>query len=77
MLGPRVRSERIWSELADEGKPITGHDFPRIHAPVGLDIGAVSPEEIALSLAAEIRASFSNRDGTYLRLRQSTIHVRE
>ncbi|GAB2606043.1 XdhC family protein [Spirosoma areae] len=77
MLGPRVRSEKIWSELADEGNGIAEHDFPRIHAPVGLDIGAVSPEEIALSLAAEIRASFSERDGTFLRLRQSTIHVRE
>jgi len=77
MLGPRVRSEKIWAELADEGSPIAEYDFPRIHAPVGLDIGAVSPEEIALSLAAEIRASFSGRDGTYLRLRQSTIHVRE
>lgn len=77
MLGPRVRSEKIWAELADEGQAITEADFTRIHAPVGLDIGAVSPEEIALSLAAEIRASFSNRDGTFLRLRQSTIHVRE
>ncbi len=77
MLGPRVRSEKIWAELADEGNAIAESDLPRIHAPVGLDIGAVSPEEIALSLAAEIRASFSNRDGTYLRLRQSTIHVRE
>ncbi|MCY7358928.1 MAG: XdhC family protein [Rudanella sp.] len=77
MLGPRIRSERIWAELADEGTPIAEKDFLRIHAPVGLDIGAVSPEEIALSLAAEIRASFSGRDGSYLRLRQSTIHVRE
>jgi xanthine dehydrogenase accessory factor len=77
MLGPRVRSERIWAELADEGHAIAETDFPRIHAPVGLDIGAVSPEEIALSLAAEIRASFSGRNGSYLRLRQSTIHVRE
>ena len=77
MLGPRVRSAKIWAELADEGRPIADDDFLRIHAPVGLDIGAVSPEEIALSLAAEIRASFSNRDGSYLRLRQTTIHVRE
>ncbi len=77
MLGPRVRSEKIWQELADEGTAIAETDYARIHAPVGLDIGAVSPEEIALSLAAEIRASFSNRDGSYLRLRQSTIHVRE
>lgn len=77
MLGPRVRSEKIWAELADEGTPIAEADMARIHAPVGLDIGAVSPEEIALSLAAEIRADFSQRDGTFLRLRQSTIHVRE
>ncbi len=77
MLGPRVRSERIWAELADEGQPIAEADMARIHAPVGLDIGAVSPEEIALSLAAEIRASFSGREGTFLRLRQNTIHVRE
>ncbi len=77
MLGPRVRSEKIWTELAEEGKGITETDFTRIHAPVGLDIGAVSPEEIALSLSAEIRAVFSDRDGTFLRLRQSTIHVRE
>ena len=77
MLGPRVRAERIWAELAEEGNAIAEIDFPRIHAPVGLDIGAVSPEEIALSLAAEIRASFSGREGTFLRLRQSTIHRRE
>lgn len=77
MLGPRVRSERIWAELADEGQPIAEADMDRIHAPVGLDIGAVSPEEIALSLAAEIRADFSKRDGRFLRLRQSTIHIRE
>lgn len=77
MLGPRVRSEKIWRELSEEGNPIAETDFNRIHAPVGLDIGAVSPEEIALSLAAEVRAAFSGRDGRYLRLRQSTIHVRE
>ena len=77
MLGPRVRSEKIFNEFSNEGNPISEADTERIHAPVGLDIGAVSPEEIALSLIAEVRASFSNRDGSYLRLRQSSIHVRE
>lgn len=76
MLGPRVRSEKIFKELSEEGISISETDFQRIHAPVGLDIGAVSPEEIALSLLSEIRASFSNRDGHFLRLRQSTIHER-
>jgi xanthine dehydrogenase accessory factor len=76
MLGPKVRSEKIFKELSDEGISITENDFIRIHAPVGLDIGAVAPEEIALSLIAEIRASFSNRNGGFLKLRTSTIHER-
>lgn len=76
MLGPRVRSEKIWNELKEEGFEIGEHDKNRIYAPVGLDIGAVAPEEIALSLAAEIRAVFSGRQGGNLRLRPSTIHER-
>lgn len=76
MLGPRVRSERIWAELEQEGRAITGDEMARIYAPLGLDIGAVNPEEIALSLAAGIRAAFSGRDGSFLRDRRSPIHPR-
>ena len=76
MLGPRVRSERIWTELEQEGRVISGEEMERIYAPLGLDIGAVNPEEIALSLAAGIRAVFSGRDGSFLRDRRSPIHPR-
>jgi xanthine/CO dehydrogenase XdhC/CoxF family maturation factor len=76
MLGPRVRSERIWQELSDEGFEVSDENQDRIYAPVGLDIGAVSPEEIALSLIAEIRAVFSERKGNSLRLRNKPIHER-
>jgi xanthine/CO dehydrogenase XdhC/CoxF family maturation factor len=48
----------------------------RIHAPLGLDIGAVTPEEIALSLAAGIKAAFAGRDGTFLKYRKLPIHQR-
>ena len=76
MLGPRVRSERIWRELSEEGFEISAENKNRIYAPVGLDIGAVSPEEIALSLISEIRAVFSGRMGGPLRLRSEPIHER-
>lgn len=76
MLGPRERSEKILRELVEEGIAISTEDFYRVHAPVGLDIGAVTPEEIALSLAAEVRAVLSKRAGGFLRLRTTTIHER-
>jgi len=76
MLGPKVRAEKIFRELEEEGKHISDEDRERIYAPAGLDIGALSPEEIALSLIAEIRAVFSKREGGFLKLRQATIHER-
>lgn len=76
MLGPKVRSERIFDELKEAGIIISEKDKSRIYAPIGLDIGAVSPEEIALSLVAEIRAIFSERSGGSLRLRNEPIHER-
>ncbi len=76
MLGPRVRSEKIWKELAEEDDRISEYDMDRIHAPVGLDIGAVTPEEIALSLAAGVKAAFAERDGAFLKFRDTPIHPR-
>jgi xanthine/CO dehydrogenase XdhC/CoxF family maturation factor len=76
MLGPRIRSEKIWHELTEEGLTELQDNMERIHAPVGLDIGAVTPEEIALSLIAEVKASLAGRNGAFLRLRQTVIHNR-
>lgn len=76
LLGPRKRAEKMFQALADTGKPLSTFDQTRIFAPAGLDIGAVSPEEIALSIAAEIRAHFAGREGHFLKLREKPIHVR-
>jgi xanthine/CO dehydrogenase XdhC/CoxF family maturation factor len=76
MLGPKIRSEKIWKELAENGQSITESEMARIYAPLGLDIGAQSPEEIALSLAAGIRAAFAQRDGSFLKYRKLPIHSR-
>lgn len=76
MLGPKVRAQKIWDELAEEGFNIHEEDMERIYAPLGLDIGAITPEEIALSMAAGIRAAFTGRDGTFLKYRKTPIHPR-
>ena len=76
MLGPKVRAEKIFKEIEDEGNSIAEKDMQRIYAPAGLDIGALTPEEIGLSLLAEIRTVFSNRKGGFLRLRDVPIHER-
>ncbi len=55
LLGPVVRRERLLSELGPEAVRLRD----RLHAPVGLDLGAASPEAIALSIVAEIQAVMS------------------
>ena len=77
MLGPRVRSERIWQELADEGEIISDAVRANIYAPVGLDIGATTPDEIALSMLAEIKGVFSQKTPAHLRDKKQPIHERD
>lgn len=74
LLGPRKRAKKMFDALEAGGSPISHDVLERIFAPAGLDIGALTPEEIALSIAAEIRACFAGRPGMSLRLRQGAIH---
>lgn len=55
VLGSRKTHERRVRRLMESG--FTEADLDRIHAPIGLDIGAVSPAEIAVSILAEIVAT--------------------
>jgi xanthine dehydrogenase accessory factor len=73
ILGPRNRTERMFGEFDEEGIVINNS---RLYSPAGLDIGANTPEEIALSIAAEIRACASGREGRHLRERTGTIYGR-
>ena len=63
VLGPRHRTEALLDALADGGTEIPGTLSGRIHAPIGLDLGADAPEEIALAIVAEIQADLSGRPG--------------
>ena len=54
LIGSKAKVKRIYDALIEEGMPV--EYLQRVHAPVGLDIGAVSPEEIAVSILAELIA---------------------
>jgi hypothetical protein len=64
------------SELAsgDGAFSLGEADSARLHSPAGLDIGANSPAEIALSIIAEMRAVLDERRGGSLRERRGSIH---
>lgn len=54
MIGSKRKVIQIFKTLREEGLP--EHLFDRVHAPIGLDIGAITPEEIAVSITAELIA---------------------
>jgi xanthine dehydrogenase accessory factor len=54
MIGSKRKTIAIFRELQKEG--LAAELFERVHAPVGLDIGAVTPEEIAVAITAELIA---------------------
>ena len=54
MIGSRRKTISVVRELEKEG--IARAAFDRLHAPMGLDIGAITPEEIAISVVAEMIA---------------------
>ncbi len=69
ILGPRRRAERLMEEL--------GSSLEEIYAPVGLDIGATTPETIALSIVSEIQAVLTGHDCRSLRDRGGPIYEHE
>jgi xanthine dehydrogenase accessory factor len=74
VLGPKKKLEKMLDELQEEGVIITERDKEKIFGPTGLDIGAETAEEIALSIVAEIKAVLAKRDGAALRAREGFIH---
>jgi len=54
LIGSRAKVARIYDALQTDGLP--AERLTRVHAPIGLDIGAVTPQEIAVSILAELIA---------------------
>ena len=76
MLGPKKKLDRMLDELRDDGIELTEEQLNTIYGPVGLEIGAETAEEIALSIIAEIKAVLSGKPGGSLRKKQDVIHSR-
>ena len=74
MLGPKRKFERMIEELRREGETVTPDVLERLYAPVGLNIGAEGPGEIAVSIIAGICAALSDSPGTPLRNLKGAIH---
>ena len=71
VLGSRRRTLDLLARLGRDAMPA------ELNAPAGLDIGAETPEQIALSILSEVQATFARRPGGALRERAGSIHARE
>jgi len=72
MIGSKRKVIAVIRELEKDG--FSAESFDRIYAPMGFEIGAVSPEEIAISVAAEMIAMRRDPDGNWRTLSKSIFH---
>jgi xanthine/CO dehydrogenase XdhC/CoxF family maturation factor len=75
-LGPRQKLDRMLDDMKAEGIILTDDQLEHIYGPTGLEIGAETPEEIALSILAEIKAALAKTEVRSLRENENTIHSR-
>ena len=71
ILGPKRKTEKLIQRLESQGIQVS---TANIYAPVGLEIGAETSEEIALSILAEIKAVLTNKNPIFLREKPGPIH---
>lgn len=73
VLGPRARYERLLADLTAEGfTPASA--LAHVRSPVGLSLGADTPEEVAVSIVGEILAVHRGFDGGFLRGWEGSLH---
>ncbi len=75
LLGPVKRREKLLNELLEHNPEISEEFLETIHGPAGLDIGAETPQEIAISVMSEILAVVRGKEPMKLSNRLGAIHV--
>ncbi|MDP2420671.1 XdhC family protein [Sediminibacterium sp.] len=75
LLGPAAKRERLFNDLADIGIHFTDVQLKNIYGPTGLDLGAETSSEIALSVCSEIMAVIEGKQPQHLRLKTTPIHA--
>jgi xanthine/CO dehydrogenase XdhC/CoxF family maturation factor len=73
-LGPRQRHDQLLADLRAAGYEPTADEIAKLHGPVGLNLGAETPDEIAVAVVAEILATANHRRGGHLRDQSQPIH---
>lgn len=76
ILGARQRAACLLDTLVQDGVSVDAAVRSRVFAPIGLDIGAESPDEIALAAVAEMHAVINGRAGASLKHRATPLHAR-
>ena len=67
LIGSRAKVARIFDALEAEGMPV--ECLRRVHAPIGLDIGAITPAEIAVAILAELIATRHGKNTSALSMK--------
>jgi xanthine/CO dehydrogenase XdhC/CoxF family maturation factor len=74
VLGPRARYARLLARLRDDGHVPDAERLSRVRNPIGLALGAETPEEIAVSILGELIALRRGFDGGFLSGRETSVH---
>ncbi|MEZ4810929.1 MAG: XdhC family protein [Allomuricauda sp.] len=74
LLGPFRRREKLFEELLERCPDISEGFLESIHGPAGIDIGAETPQEIAISILSEILSVINDKEPSLLKDKMGKIH---
>ena len=74
LLGPAARRDDLLSQFFEYCPDVTNEFMDKIHGPAGINIGSETPQEIAISVMAEILAVIRSQEPMFLSKKKGTIH---